>query len=150
MKKLILSIFSIAILGLAFTSCDDDDKQISYESLPEVSRTFIETHFPGITARLVEEDNDSYDVYLNNGFEVDFDKQGVWKNIDGNYQQLPASFLALPPINVINDYVQSTYPNQFIIEVDKDLTKNGFEVTLNNNLELIFNWDGTFRAIDVD
>lgn len=149
MKKLLFTL-SIITLVFTYTSCsdDDDDKKISYESLPAESRLFIETHFPGVTVRLVEEDNDSYDVYLSNGYEVDFDKQGVWKNVDGNYQQLPASILALSPLNIVSEYVQTTYPSQYIVEIDKDNQKNGYEVTLNNNLELIFEWNGTFRTID--
>lgn len=147
MKKIAL-ILGLVALVFTFASCDDDDTQVSYDSLPTTAKTFIETHFGGVTVRLVEKDNDSYDVYLSNGYEIDFDKQGTWDNVDGNYQKLPASFLALSPIDVIATYVATQYPSLFITQVDKDVEKNGYEVTLNNNVELIFNWDGTFRSID--
>jgi Protein of unknown function (DUF2874). len=147
MKKILFLLATIALI-FTQTSCDDDDKRISFDRLPAESQLFIETHFQNVTIRFIEEDNDSYDVYLQNGYEVDFFKNGEWKNVDGNYQALPASLLSLTPFDIVSAYVNEQYPERFITEVDKDRQKNGYEVTLNNNLELIFEWDGTFRNID--
>lgn len=150
MKK-ILFIFSIIALAFVATSCDDDDdKKVSYESLPLAAKEFIQTHFSAATVRLVEEDNDSYDVYFTNGFEVDFDKDGIWKNVDGNYQALPETFLSLSPIDLINADAAARYQGAYITEVDKDVRKNGYEVKLNNNVELIYEWNGTYRGVDID
>jgi len=148
MKKILL-VLAVMALGLTHISCnDDDDKHISFEQLPAESQAFIETHFHGVPIRMIEADNDGYDVYLQNGYEVDFYKSGEWKNIDGNYQALPASFLALEPFGIISTYVNEHYPGCHITEVDKDRQKNGYDVKLNTNLELIFEWNGTFRHID--
>lgn len=148
--KNLLFILGLIILPLVLSSCndDDDDKQIVYEQLPVVAQSFLETHFPNDQVRYIEEDNDGYDVYLENNYEVDFDKQGDWKSIDGNYKQLPESIFALIPVNSINEYITKMYPEQFITEIEKDRSKNGYEIKLNNRLELIFNTDGTFRGID--
>ena len=147
MKKYL---FLLAVIPFfVCSSCDDDDdKQITFDRLPAESQLFIETHFKDATVRMVEVDNDGYDVYFSNGYDIEFYKSGEWKNVDGNYRELPASFLMLSPFDIISAYVNDVYPRQFITEVDKDRSRNGFEVTLNSSLELIFEKDGAFRHID--
>lgn len=150
--KNIFYILALTFAFTAFVSCDnDDDTIISFAELPAKSQEFITTHFPNINVSRVEKDNDSYDVNLVNGFEIDFTLNGEWDNIDGHTQAIPASILAIEPLNKIADYVTANYPNSQIDEIDKDQVKNGYEVGLNNNsIELIFEWDGTFRTIDRD
>lgn len=150
--KNIFYILSLALAFTAFTSCDDDDDTIiSFAELPAKSQEFITTHFPNINVSRVEKDNDSYDVNLVNGFEIDFTLDGEWDNIDGHTQVIPASILALEPLNKMAEYVAINYPTSQIDEIDKDRQKNGYEIGLNNNpIELIFEWDGTFRTIDRD
>lgn len=147
MKKL-LFIFGFLVLPfIVMSSCsdDDDDRIISVTDLPSNAQQFLQTHFPDVKTSRVKEDNDSYDVYLSNRYEVEFDKKGEWDNLDGNNQSLPESFLSTLPSGIV-EYIKTTYPNNFIDEVDKEI--NGYEVGLNNNVDLLFNLDGTFKGID--
>ena len=153
MKKILFT-FSMIALAIFATSCssddDNDDKTIPYNNLPATAQTFSQTYFADATVRQVEKDNDSYNLYYTNGFEIDFYTNGEWKSIESSYQQFPASLLTLSPIDIINADVTKRYSGLYIIEIEKDTKKNGFEVKLNNNVELIYEWDGTYRGVDID
>lgn len=151
MKKVILSGFIALSLLFTTTSCDNDDDNdyvINATDLPQTAGTFVTTYFPNATFQTVKKQNraDSdgsiYDVYLSNGFEIDFDANGNWVDIDGNYQAIP---VALIP-EKIQAYVTANYPNQFVTSIDNENTYT--EVELSNNLELVFDKQGNFVRID--
>lgn len=145
MKKLLFTL-SLFIASFTLIACDDDDDLIiSVKDLPTISQTFLQTHFPLHEAVRVEQDKDGYDVYLKNGFEIDFTLTGEWDDIDGRGQEIPASIMALIP-EAISSYVKTNYPNQFIVEVNKEYF--GYEIDLNNNIELEFDTNGNFLRID--
>lgn len=148
------NIYYFLTLLFAFTtfiSCsNDDEKIVDYSDLPIKSQLFLTTHFPDVNTSRIEKDNDSYDVYLVNGFEIDFNLDGEWDNIKGRTEVIPASILALQPINKMAEYVAENYTNSYINEIDKDFVKQIYEISLNNNTELIFDWDGVFVMIDPD
>lgn len=144
--KLLSLFLSLFIVSMAFISCDDDDDQVIQKTdLPQVSQQFLDTHFPGIDTRLVEKDNDSYDVHLSNGFKVEFNHSGEWDDVDGGQQAIPQSILDLLPQS-ISSYVNEHYSGQSIIEVNKEAY--GFEIELTNGLDLRFSANGEFTGID--
>jgi len=149
MKKVFL-ILGLLSFSLAFVSCsdDDDDKVISYDELPANAQSFIATHFPDEAKDQVKKDNDSYDVYLSK-YKVEFNLSGDWDSVDGkrNGQKnvIPQSVLALLPDGILT-YVAENYPNATIVEVDIEVY--GYEITLNNNIDLEFDKDGSFRRLD--
>lgn len=146
MKKVLFTL-ALFIVSFAFIACsdDDDDKKISEEDLPQVSRTFLQTHFKGEEVRLVEEDNDSYDVYLINGFKIEFNRNGEWDDIDGGTKAIPETILALLPDGIVA-YVSENYADKHITEVNKE--HYGYEIEVNNGLELKFDSEGKFIGID--
>lgn len=144
MKKILFTL-SLLVASLFFISCDDDDTVIGVEEMPTNAQTFLQTHFPSQEVRRVEQDKDGYDVYLQNGFEIEFTLTGEWDDVDGHGQQIPASIIALIPES-IPAYVNENYPNQFIVEINKE--HFGFEIDLNNNIELEFDANGNFLRID--
>ncbi|WP_394774158.1 PepSY-like domain-containing protein [Flavobacterium sp.] len=152
MKKILLSGFIALSLLVTTTSCDsdDDDREtvITAADLPQTASTFITTYFPNATYQVIKKqdkpdsDGSVYDVYLTNGFEIDFDANGNWIDIDGNNQVIP---VALIP-EKINTYVTANYPNQFITSIDNERTYT--EIELNNKVELVFDLQGNFLRID--
>ncbi|WP_264534874.1 PepSY-like domain-containing protein [Flavobacterium sp. N1736] len=152
MKKLILSGFIALSLLFTTTSCDskDDDHEsvISAADLPVAATTFVTTYFPNATYALIQKknklDNDGslYDVRLTNNFEIDFDANGNWVDIDGNHQAIPVELVP----EKIQAYVTTNYANQFVTSIDKEPTY--IEVELSNNMELIFDLQGNFSRID--
>jgi len=145
MKKT-LFLLSLLAASFIFVACDDDDDtKVSVSDLPENAQLFLQTHFSGIEVRSVEKDNDSYDVYLINGFEVEFDLSGNWDDVDGGTQAVPQSIINLIPEN-ISAYVSANYAQNYISEINKETY--GFEIKLNSRLELKFDANGTFLGID--
>jgi hypothetical protein len=153
MKKYL---FLIALLGLAFTfnACnDDDDVLIGENELPSEARTFVSTHFPSAKFVWGEKDNDSYDVRLDNGFELDFSLDGIWDNVDGNHaKEVPASIVILIPES-ISVYIFENHQGAIITKIDKEHNRKGkhtgYEIELNNyHNELIFGLDGNFIRYD--
>lgn len=80
-----LTLFVIGIVAAMTWSCSDDDdkdRPLDYESLPAVSKAFVETYFPGDKpVKVTREGSNSrteYDVTLASGFSVEFDAEGEW------------------------------------------------------------------------
>lgn len=151
MKKIILTGFIALSLLFSTTSCDSDDDResiINAADLPKSADTFVTTYFPNATYQTIKKqnraDNDGtvYDVFLTNGFEIDFDANGNWIDIDGNHQAIPVELIP----EKINTYVTANYANIFVTAIDNEPTYT--EVELSNNIDLIFDLQGNFVRID--
>ena len=154
MKKYLFTI--VLLLGIAFSfnaSTNDDDIKISENDLPEKSKTFLKTHFPSAKFLWGERDKDSYDIRLDNGFEIEFSLDGEWDSIDSNRtKEIPASILALTPKSMA-EYVKKNHQGAIITSIDKkhDWNRNhsGYEIELNNcKDELEFGAEGNFIRYD--
>jgi hypothetical protein len=141
MKKLWMV---LAISVLLLSACKKE-KVIDDDDLPRDARDFISTHFSGITiSQSVREWDDTrwkYEVYLNNGTKLEFNHKGEIEEISGN-SALPDS--ALPPLLV--SYVRTNYPAEYIRKWELESTKQ--EITLSNNVKLVFDKQGNFLRID--
>lgn len=138
-------------LGLTACSSDDDasDVAITYEQLPAASRDFIETYFEGVQRVLVEKntvpdaDGTLYEVKLINGFELDFDSEGVWIEVDGNSNPVPDALIP----ETIRAYVLDHYPTElFVKSIEKK--SYGLKIELSNGVELKFDAQGLFIGPD--
>lgn len=128
---------------------DDDEITVPVSDLPQNARTLIESHFSGAQAiylsknKVTDDDGTLYELKLDNGFEIDFDKDGNWTDIEGNRQQVPD---ALIPEGILS-YVLSNYPSPLFIEgIDKE--SYGYQLEISNDLDLKFDVDGNFIGID--
>lgn len=141
MKKLLLL---LAVPVLLLSACKKE-KVIDDNDLPRDARDFIATHFAGITiSQSVREWDDTkwkYEVYLSNGTKLEFNHKGEIEEISGN-SALPDS--ALPSLLV--SYVRTNYPDEYIRKWELDSTTQ--EITLSNNVELVFDKQGNFLRID--
>ncbi|UTN03548.1 PepSY-like domain-containing protein [Flavobacterium bizetiae] len=151
MKKTILSSFIAVSLLLAATSCDSDNDNetlINATDLPKAADAFVKKYFPDANYVLVTKekvvsiDGSIYDVKLSNYFEIDFDADGNWIDIEGNHQAIPVELIP----EKIQTYVATNYPNQFVTSIDNERTT--VEVEISNNLELVFDRQGNFIRID--
>lgn len=142
MKKIVylLAVSALLLLG----SCSD--RIVPVGQLPEAAKTFLEQYFPGIAISYIKKDSDllktTYEVRLDSGAEIDFDSKGEWDKVDCKRQSVPA---ALVPA-AINTYIDSNFPGQFVVKIDKELF--GYEVELANDLELKFTKDGRLVGVD--
>jgi hypothetical protein len=144
--------FTTLLLSAAFavSSCDSEEI-ISETKLPASSQEFIKTHFPGIAITLIMKETDGlekdYTVYLANGFDIDFEKNGNWDDIDGHIHPLPQSILDLLPAGIA-EYVSANFKESKIVEVNKE--RYGYEIGLSDrlDLDLKFNASGGFIGYD--
>ena len=86
-KNILAAIIGVAIVLLAITvELLDKDYVISADSLPLAAKSYVQHNFPDGTIAYAKMKNDlyktSYEVRLNNGFELEFDDTGSLTDFD--------------------------------------------------------------------
>lgn len=150
MKRIVLSFSTFIFVALSAASCSSDDNNsetiVQTSELPSQSKSFLETYFLGYPIVQIQRDarsvDEYYEVRLTDGTQVDFDKDGMWTEVDGNGRSLPTSFIHA---NIVT-YVNSNYPSASIESIGKEIY--GFNVDLTNNLNLRFSGEGIFLGIE--
>ena len=147
--KRILRILMIAICCMV--SCNmvanaGNDKPISVNALPAKAQTLLSQHFNGQKVMLATIElgvvSRSYDVVLQNGTKLEFDKKGNLTEIDCKQATVPAKLIP----QAIRNYLKENYPAQAVKKIE--MNKNEYEVELANGLDLTFNKH--FQLIDID
>ena len=147
--KRILRILMIAICCMV--SCNmvanaGNNKPISVNALPAKAQTLLSQHFNGQKVMLATIESGvvsrSYDVVLQNGTKLEFDKKGNCTEIDCKQATVPAKLIP----QAIRNYLKENYPAQAVKKIE--MNKNEYEVELANGLDLTFNKH--FQLIDID
>lgn len=147
--KRILRILMIAICCMV--SCNmvanaGNDKPISVNALPAKAQTLLSQHFNGQKVMLATIEtgviNKTYDVVLQNGTKLEFDKKGNLTEID--CKQATVLDQLIP--QAIKNYLMANYAGQSVKKIE--MNKNEYEVELANGLDLTFNKH--FQLIDID
>ena len=142
-----IKFYMVALMSLvAVTTCFADDKMILPEQLPAAAKVFLQTHFPDNDILFAQKDKDGmktkFEVRLKDGTEVNFDKKGNWDKVDCKMKAVPA---VLVP-EAIASYVESTFPGEQIVKIDKE--RYGYDIELSNDLDLKFNKQGMLFGMD--
>lgn len=123
-----------------------NDKPISVNALPAKAQTLLSNHFCNQKVMLATIESDfigkSYDVVLQNGTKLEFDKKGNLTEVDCKQGTVPAPLIP----QTINNYLKNNYAGQSVKKIE--LKKNEYEVELANGLDLTFNKH--FQLIDID
>lgn len=140
---IVLAVVLILITGCVY----GQDRAISANQLPKMAKTFLFTNFKGIGIGSAIEDReiygvDEYKVYLANGTKIEFDSNGNWKEVDGKHQKLPYGFIP----SRIQNYASKSFPNTFIIKIEKE--RWSYKAELSNGIDLEFDRKGNFTKID--
>ena len=135
MKKIfiLLFLFKLFLFSALLLA---DDIYIFPEQLPQNALEFIQKYFPNVNILYAEMDKKGYEVQLSNGVEIEFLRNGEFKEIDGNYVAIPFEIL---PQTVANT-VRRTYPNTVITKIERKW--NLYEIKLNNMMELYIDANG--------
>lgn len=172
MKNLkFLSLILFTLLLTVACSSDDDggaepnvdlnltasrsDNHINTAALPQAILDYVSTNFSGYTIVEAEiEDNNNYEVELNDGTELIFDQQGNFLGIDDDDDDEDFGDEHIAPGDLpanIRDFIATYFPGTTISEAEKENNGN-YEVELSNDVELIFDANGNFlgRAEDDD
>lgn len=139
MKKIFIASF-ICMIAVC-VSCAKNDQPINPNDLPAAAKQFLNKYFSTYSISYVERDHNSYEVTLNNGYGIDFDKSGNWTSVDCKQDEIPSGIV---PAQIVN-YVSSNYTGCFIVDIEHN---RGYDVELNNGLDLEFDKDGKFVRID--
>lgn len=150
MKKSLSNILAITSIIFITSSCNSDDSDsrevmVEITELPEQSRTFLQTNFNGFQVNRATKDVSSFDeyyeIFVNNGITIDFNRIGEWTEVDGNGLSIPTSFID----EEIVSYINTNYPTFPIENIDKK--PYGYDVDLINNTELRFDTSGNFIGL---
>ena len=123
-----------------------NDKPISVNALPAKAQTLLNNHFNSQKVMLATIESGvvsrSYDVVLQNGTKLEFDKKGNLTEIDCKQGIVPVELIP----QAITNYLKDNYAGQSVKKIE--INKNEYEVELTNGLDLTFNKH--FQLIDID
>ena len=132
MKKLSIITAFVAILCFGMTTAMAQNNN----SNPEITK-FVKQYFPKANVLMVNAEWDEYEVRLSDGTQIEFTRKPEWKKIDcehsTTYPNVPAELVP----NQIANYLNANFPNQSIVKIEKK--RRGWEIELNNELEIGFN-----------
>ena len=147
MKRILSLTLAFATLILtSSTAIANDDVPITPDQLPAAAQEFIKKHFPEQTIAYAEKDVDyaktTFEVRLSDGSKIEFTANGDWDKVDCEYKAVPAVLFP----EAAAKYVSAHFPGALIVKVDKELY--GWDIELNNDLELKFSKEGQLLGID--
>lgn len=134
-------IITVALL-LGFVISTNAQKKIEVTELPKPAQEFLKKYFGNTSVEIAKKDAEhgekGYEVKLKDGTEVEFWKDGSYREVDGDNKPIPTEFIP----QSVKDYVAKNYPNEKITHIDyghKDL-----DVDLTNKIDLEFTKEGKF------
>lgn len=140
MKKFLIIL--AAMLTIGFSAKADHDQVITFNQLPATAQTLLKQNFVDKMPLIITMDWDDYTVMYDSGEKIEFNKQGEWKEFDCRTSSVPSALIP----EQIKASVQTSFPGTTIIKLDRN--RRGYEVKLNNGLEIEFN--PSFQVIDID
>ncbi len=137
MKKIIIAFVAIVCFGLSTAMAQNTNPAITQ---------FVEQYFPKATVQMVMPDEDDIDVVLNDYTKIEFKLNYEWKKVDCEHSTTFTSVPATLIPEQITAYVNANFPNATIKKLEKKYM--GWEIELNNGLELKFNKN--FKVMEID
>ena len=142
----IMMIAFYCILSCNILASAGNDKPISVNTLPIKAQILLTNYFGNQKVALATIEsgvvNKSYDVVLQNGTKLEFNKKGELTEIDCKQGVVPVNLIPLSTKN----YLQNNYPGQSVKKLE--IKKKEYEVELSNGMDLTFNKH--FQLIDID
>ena len=147
MKK-ILAMIAVALgLAIATPAAARDKVYHTADALPAAAQQTLKKNFPKAAVNRVKVDSNmfgakDYEVVLSNGAEIEFKKDGEWKEVDCGHSAVPAGFVP----NAIRNYINKNHQGGVIVKIEKD--SNDYEVELADGTDLKFDRAGKFLRYD--
>lgn len=126
-----------------------DKYSINRDDLPQTAQKFLTDYFPKSKVSLVKTDNHlfrntDYDVRLVNGTTIEFNNKGEWTEVDCKTKEVPSGLVIKP----IKNYITKNFPGTFVVKIEKKTF--GYELELNDGIELKFDRLGTYKSMKMD
>lgn len=145
MKRLLLIL--ALVIGVTAGVSARDNYAHDASVLPKAAQSILK-QYTKAKVSLVKIEKDfgrvsEYEVILDDGTEVTFDKNGNWENVEVNVNKsVPAGFVP----KSISDYVKKNQKGARIVGIEKE--RNGYEVELSNGIDMKFDKNGNFLRFD--
>ena len=144
MKK--FSVLMIAVLMAASTVwADDDIKELDPQKLPPITLSIIKSYFPGtevVTAtKLKSKIKNAFNVTLNDGTLLEFDKDGQWQRVDCGGAPVPVRMINLK----IQAWLNENRRDAQVVLMEKD-KKGNYTIQLDD--ETVLHFDNQFRFLN--
>lgn len=130
-----MKLFFLIFICIFFTHLNADII-ISPDNLPDNIKTFIKKNF-NASIGIAQKDRNSYEVYLSNGLELEFESDGTWKEIESKLDPFDFNFL---PSNII-DIIKNKFPNIKAREIERKI--NYYKIKLSNGIKIYIDFNGT-------
>ncbi len=108
--------FTLLCIFVCTLTCCEKEEDITIDSLPRESRTFLSTYFENVPIKKIEKrrENPHYKIALVNGFTLFFYSEGGCQCINSDNGTIPqgAVYAMLP--GVVTTYVYAHYPESSI------------------------------------
>lgn len=144
--KIVLTLLTFVSLTAFSPLLRADDRPISFEKLPETAQKFVKEHFSSpVSLATVDKEffGKTYEVILADGTRIEFDKKGVWKDVEVMQDAVPDRIIPAP----IAKHVVQNFPGTVIKQIEKR-KRGGYQVELSNGLELKFDAKLRFTRMD--
>ena len=160
MKKFYSQILTFLLLfaaSFSCVSCSDDDQNemetvITLNDLPSAAKSFLNKYFPNYEivkiTKDIEDDITIYEVDLQDGYEVVFNAEGEWTQVEAPYgKTIPTGFIPQQVLDTLNQ----RFAGYGINEINS--TGQGYKVELSDNqggasIDVFFNMSGEITGID--
>lgn len=140
-----------------FLGIDDDgendfgDRELMSSELSPTITEFLEKYYPGASVEEAEVENNGHiKVELDNDTKLIFDAEGNFvgqaKDEHGDEDEGDEDIAIADLPQAIKDYITSNYPENSIVEAEKE--DEGYEVSLNDGNELKFDSEGNFVSAE--
>ena len=136
MKAKFLSVVSCVL-------CLNADIIISFDQLPASSKEFLSKYFKAEVG-LVQKDKNSYEVYLSDGSELEFEIDGSWHEVENKANPFELDFLP-PNLSAI---IKNEFPNTKAIEIEKKISY--YKIKLTNGVKIYMDFNGTILKKKID
>lgn len=146
MKRILFNKVFLLTAGLILIGLSAQAKKtpITKKELPASAQKFIDSHFSSetilYTTKYTSVFTTKYKVRTQNGTEIEFREDGTWDEAEGH--NLPLTFVP----KKIKKYVESKFSTSSVTKIEKE--KRGYEIELNDDLELYFDTEGNFKGMD--
>ena len=135
MKTVKTIIAVIACLAAFMLKSNAANNSLPINSLPVNAIAFVQQNFPDKQIASVEKEmtDNTFEVSLNDGTQIDFDNSGNWSAIDCHTDAVPTNVVPSAIMKIVDD----NFPGTSVVEIDKE--EYGYEVELPCGVFLHFN-----------
>lgn len=146
--KYTLAFIALAIASIGIASCTTETTYSDMSQLPQSVQQVVTDNFDGNVVSVYVEDNsigeNEYEIVLDNGTKVKFEGE-MWDEVTVPAgSTVPQYFIP----SAVATYVTTNMPERNIVKIDREDGNKGYEVKLDNNIELNFDANGAFLGID--